>query len=85
MLDTPKKIKDTYRSNANQAAELDNNKLCNTNQLKERLMREMLELDQQRQQLEMGADTVDFSMLNSYKTMIQHRHNLLAQISKHVT
>lgn len=85
MFYTPLNLKPAYRIK-NKPAKLDNNKLNsklhNTHVLKERLLREMLELDKQRQQLEIGAETVDFSMAQIYKEMIQSRRILLDQLSR---
>ena len=47
---------------------IDSAKLHNPNELKQHLIREMLELDKQKQALEAGSH-VDFSMLQTYKEM----------------
>lgn len=87
MLHTPLNLKPAYRIK-NKPAQLENtklnSKLTNTNELKERLLREMLELDTQRQNLEIGAQSVDFSMAQTYKEMIQSRRVLLEQLTRSV-
>ncbi len=86
MLHTPLNLKPAYRIK-NKSAALDNklnSKLHNTNELKERLLKEMLELDKQRQNLEIGAQSVDFSMVQTYKEMIQSRRILLDQLSRSI-
>ena len=80
MLDTPSKIKPAYKIKR-KVVDVDHNKLNNTNELKERLVHEMIELDKQKQHLEHGSKTgVDFGMIQSYKEMIQSRRVLLDQI-----
>ncbi len=79
MRNSPLNLKPTYQLKK-KAAKVDSNKLSNTNAFKERLLQEMLELDAQKQQLEIGARSVDFSMKQTYKEMIQSRRMLLDQI-----
>ncbi|NRB37841.1 MAG: hypothetical protein HRU20_05145 [Pseudomonadales bacterium] len=62
-------------------AEFDCLKLRDTHALRTQLLGEMLELDAQRAHLEMGASTIDFSMVQTYKEMIQSRRVLLDQVS----
>jgi hypothetical protein len=60
---------------------IDHAKLNNPNELKERLIKEMLELDKQRIALETDGQKFDFSMMQVYKEMIQSRRLLLEQLS----
>ena len=54
----------------------------NTHALKEKLLREMLELNKQREEMEIGASHVDFAMLQTYKEMSHSRQRMLDQLNK---
>ena len=82
MMDTPYKIRVSCRTSKKPAAP--SHKMHNTNALRERLMQEMLELNKQKQHLETGADSIDLSLIQSYKMMIQSRHDLLAQLNQEI-
>ncbi len=84
MLDTPINLRPTYKIKR-KITKVDSSKLSNSNALKERLIKEMLELDQQKQQLEIGARSVDFSMMQTYKEMIQSRRMLLDQLTRQIS
>lgn len=80
MLETPQKLKDiapqhSSKRRLNTGANLNKNYA-----LKEQLVREMLALNKQREELEVKASGVDFSMLQTYKEMIHSRQTLLEQI-----
>lgn len=62
-------------------SEFDCHKLKNTHLLQTQLLAEMLALDKQRCAMEIGASKIDFSMLQTYKEMIQSRRILLNQVS----
>lgn len=79
MQETPQKLRSTFR--ARKRHSLARLKLNNTNALKERLVKEMLVLNKQRQELESGAEKVDFSMVQTYKEMINSRRSLLNQLN----
>lgn len=81
MFDKPDSLKPAYRIK-NKNKPLDGQKLNNTNALKEQLLREMLELDKQRQQLELEGDAVNFAMLQSYREMIQTRRIMLDRLNR---
>ena len=81
MLDKPQSLEPAFRIKK-KAEAVNSNKLRNTSGLKEQLMREMLELDKQKQKLEIGANTMDFSMIQTYKEMIQSRRALLDQLNQ---
>ena len=62
---------------------LDEHPLSNSGLLQMQLMQEMLEIDHRRQQAsQLNPSTVDFSLLQTYKEMIQCRRSLLLQISR---
>ncbi|HEY9033861.1 MAG TPA: hypothetical protein VIN71_07990 [Pseudomonadales bacterium] len=79
MLDTPNSLKPAFRIK-NKVKPLDQQKLHNANALREELLRDMLALEAQRQQLELDGNAVDFAMLQSYREMIHSRRQLLAQL-----
>ena len=87
MLHTPLHLKPAFRIK-NKPAQLDNSKLnsklANTNELKEQLLKEMLELDKQRQNLDIN-EGVDFAMAQTYKEMIQSRRILLDQLNRTIS
>lgn len=80
MLETPQRLKDIapqhcHKKRLNTSANLNKNYA-----LKEQLVREMLALNKQREDLEVKSGAVDFSMLQTYKEMIYSRQTLLDQI-----
>lgn len=79
MLKTPSRLEPAFRIK-NKSTPIDSSKLHNPNELKERLIREMLEIDTQRQAMELSGEPVDFSLIQTYKEMIQSRRKLLEQI-----
>lgn len=81
MLETPQRLKDINAPSSKKRSS--NSTPANLNKnyaLKEQLVREMLALNKQREELEVGANRVDFSMLQTYKEMIHSRQQLLNQI-----
>lgn len=80
MLRTPSRFEPAFRIKK-KLNSIDSSKLHNPNQLKESLIKEMLELDNQRQALESAGHPVDFAMLHTYKEMIQSRRILLEQLN----
>jgi hypothetical protein len=83
MLETPAKLRPKNRLRLFHS--LAGANLNDTNALKEKLMREMLELDKQRAALETGASKHDFSMVQTYKEMIHSRRVLLDQLNSAAT
>lgn len=83
MLETPAKLKPRNRLRLFHS--LAGANLNDTNALKEKLMREMLELDKQRAALETGAFKHDFSMVQTYREMIHSRRVLLDQLNSAVS
>ncbi len=83
MQETPQKLRPIFRANKKPHS-LAGVRLNNTNALKERLVKEMLVLSKQRQELESGAEKVDFSMVQTYKEMINSRRSLLNQLNTNV-
>jgi hypothetical protein len=81
MFKTPSRFEPAFRIKK-KLTSIDSVKLNNNNEIKERLLKEMLELDNQRHTLESSLSTVDFSMRQTYKEMIQSRRVLLEQLSK---
>lgn len=86
MLYTPLNLRPAYR--IKKPAKLDdgklNSKLGNINEIKECLMREMLEIDKKRQSFETNSDTMDFAMAQTCKEMIQNRRILLEKLSRSI-
>ncbi len=82
MLRTPSRLEPAFRIKK-KLNSIDSTKLHNPNELKQHLIREMLELDKQKQALEAGSH-VDFSMMQTYKEMIQSRRILLEQINNRI-
>lgn len=80
MLETPQRLKDAQSSSGKKRNHGSQANLNNNYALKEQLLREMLALNKQREELEVGANSVDFSMLQTYKEMIHSRQLLLDQI-----
>ena len=84
MLQSPLSLRPPYR--IKKPAKQDNGslvgKLNNTNELRERLMREMLDLEKQCQSLDPGSENVDFSRVQACKEMIQNRRALLEQLNR---
>lgn len=78
MLETPLKLRPTFRARKDRS--LANANLNDTHALREQLLKEMLMLDKQRQELESG-DHMDFSMVQTYKEMIQARRVLLDKLN----
>lgn len=79
MLETPQRLQATTlprRKVHHQSAELNN-----TWSLKEQLVREMLELNKQCEDMEVGASQVDFSMRQTYKEMIHSRQQMLTHLN----
>ena len=56
--------------------------LENTAAVKAKLLEEMIELEQQRDNLEYESGKVDFSMLQTYKEMIQSRRVLFNKLNR---
>ncbi len=83
MLETPNKLRP--RNRVRLFHSLAGANLNDTHALKEKLMREMLELDKQRELLETGAFKHDFSMVQTYKEMIHARRVLLDQLNSAVS
>ena len=83
MLETPSKLRPRNRLRLFHS--LAGANLNDTNALKEKLMREMLELDKQRAALETGAFKHDFSMVQTYREMIHSRRVLLDQLNSAAT
>lgn len=83
MLETPQKLRHPYRSRRPQQPHTGLS-ISDTNALKEKLVREMLELDKQRQELEIGASEMDFSMVQTYKEMIHSRRMLLDKLNTRI-
>lgn len=83
MLRTPSRFEPAFRIRKKLNA-IDSTKLHDANQLKERLIMEMLELDKQRHSLESSHSPVDFSMIQTCKEMIQSRRVLLEQLNKSI-
>lgn len=81
MFQTPSRFEPAFRVKKKLNA-IDTAKLNDNNDVKERLLKEMLELDNQRNILESSDHAVDFSMLQTYKEMIQSRRALLEQLQK---
>ena len=79
--ETPLNLKPAYRIK-NRACNVDHSKLHNTDALKQQLMGEMLELDKQKQQLSLSQTEVNFSMLQTYREMIQSRRMLLDRLNR---
>lgn len=83
MLRTPSRFEPAFRIKK-KLNSIDSTKLHNPNQLKQHLIKEMLELDKQKQALEASNSQVDFSMMQTYKEMIQSRRVLLEQINNSI-
>lgn len=56
--------------------------LQNTNEAKQKLLEELVELEQQKQRLESQSETVDFSMLQTYKEMIHSRRIMFNELNR---
>ena len=56
--------------------------LQNTLALKRKLLAELLELEHQRNRLASESDGVDFSMIQTYKEMIQSRRAMFKELSR---
>lgn len=83
MMETPQKLRSRHRSRKAQPVTGLNSH--NTNALKEKLVKEMLELNKQRQEMEIGGEGgMDFSMAQTYKEMISSRRNMLSQLNNSV-
>ncbi len=83
MLRTPSRLEPAFRIKK-KLNSIDSTKLHNPNELKQQLIKEMLDLDKLKQDLESGSTQVDFSMLQTYKEMIQSRRILLEQINSSI-
>lgn len=57
-------------------------RLENTELLKEKLLEELVELDKQMEVLESSGEKVDFSMLQTYKEMINSRRRFFNELSR---
>lgn len=57
-------------------------RLQNTETVKEQLLAELVELEKQREHLEENSNTVDFSMLQTYKEMISSRKSLFNKLNR---
>jgi hypothetical protein len=55
--------------------------LQNTQAVKEKLLEELIELEKQSNQLRMTNDSVDFSMMQTYKEMIHSRKMMFRDLS----
>lgn len=80
MLKTPSRLEPAFRIKK-KLTQINSSKLHNPNELKENLIREMLELDKLKQKMELDGKPVDFSLRQTYKEMIQSRRILLEQIN----
>ncbi len=80
MLETPNKLRSRYRDRSRKSQAFASMNVHSTNALKEKLVKEMLELDKQRQQLDIDEGKMDFSMVQTYKEMIQSRRVMLNQL-----
>ena len=56
--------------------------LQNTSKVKEQLLKELVELEKQAEVLKQGEHGVDFSMLQTYKEMIQSRQSYFNQLTR---
>lgn len=57
-------------------------RLNNTSPIKEKLLGDLVELQKQMESLEATAGGVDFSMLQTYKEMIQSRKSLFNELNR---
>ena len=55
--------------------------LCDTSEVKKRLLQELVELEKQRDELESQTDFVDFSMMQTYQEMIHSRRVQMNQLN----
>lgn len=83
MLRTPSRLEPAFRIKK-KLNSIDSTKLHNPNELKQRLIKEMLDLDKQKQAIEANNSPFDFSMHQTYKEMIQSRRILLEQINNSI-
>ncbi len=82
-METPQKLRARTRPRKTHAVTGLN--IHNTNALKEKLVKEMLELNKQRQEMEISDDgDMDFSMAQTYKEMINSRRSMLSQLNNSV-
>lgn len=79
MLETPQRLRSL--ASAKKRLQTPPSGISDSFALKEKLMKEMLELNKQREDMEIGSSTVDFSMLQTYKEMIASRQSLLDQLN----
>lgn len=56
--------------------------LQNTELVKLKLLEELVELEKQMEDLKASADTVDFSMIQTYKEMIHSRKNFFNELNR---
>lgn len=54
----------------------------NTRSLKEQLIREITSLERQRESVSLSENTVDFSMMQTYKEMIHCRREMLSGLPR---
>lgn len=83
MMETPQKLQSRQRMRKPQP--LTGLNTHNTNSLKEKLVREMLELNKQREEMEFKEGEMDFSMVQTYKEMIHSRRMMLSQLNSSQT
>ena len=57
-------------------------RLENTDSIKEKLLAELVELEKQMESMKNNADSVDFSMMQTYKEMIYSRKALFNELNR---
>ena len=57
-------------------------RLRNTEAMKEKLLAELVELEKQMEQMKTDADSVDFSMMQTYKEMIHSRKLFFNELNR---
>lgn len=57
-------------------------KLRNTSRVKGQLLAELVELEKQMEQMKADSESVDFSMLQTYKEMIHSRKSLFNELNR---
>ena len=78
MVETPQRLRSQLAARKRHHSQPHN--MINTHALQEKLVKEMLALSKQREEMEIGASSVDFSMLQTYKEMIRSRQLMLKQL-----
>lgn len=82
-METPQKLR--ARTRSRKAHLITGLNTHNTNALKEKLVKEMLELNKQRQEMEISDNgDMDFSMAQTYKEMIDSRRSMLSQLNNSI-